>query len=328
MSTRFRRYSPEQDFVRIRDFLVDTHTLFDRPINWRLERWNYARYFVAPMLANYEQDEPRPEDCQKAIHLWEGLTGVWENQAGEIVGVVNIEHPDPSHPGWGEAFFQRHPDYESLLPEMLDYAEEHLRSQETNKLHFWVFDYDEQLQTLAQQRGYQQNKEREAHDSVFTIRADLPEPVLPVGYRLQSMAEENDLDRRRRAFGLGFNHPDPREWPSLLSYQELQKAPDYRPELDLYVVAPDGQYAAFCIVWWDPHNQIACLEPVGTVPDHRRRGLARAVVLEAIRRVAALGADKVFVGSGQEFYTSIGFEIKYVSHPWAKTFSPKIGDQL
>jgi predicted N-acetyltransferase YhbS len=76
----------------------------------------------------------------------------------------------------------------------------------------------------------------------------------------------------------------------------------------------------FCIAWWDEHNRIAMLEPVGTVPEHRRKGLARAVVLEAIRRVAALGVEKVFVGSDQEFYLSLGFELKYARHDWEKEF--------
>lgn len=320
MRVGLRTYNADEDFGRIRDFLVDTFALFDKPINWRLERWNYARYFVAPFLANYGQKRPRSEDCRRAIRLWEELTGVWETETGEIVGVANIEHPDPSHGGWGEAFFQRHPNYEFLLPEMLDYAEEHLRNREKNLLYFHVYEHDGRLQTLAQERGYELNREYQGHDSVFTVEGELPEPGLPEGYVVQSMADHNDLDRRRRAFGLGFNHTDPREWPSLLSYQELQQAPDYRKDMDLYVVAPDGEHAAFCIVWWDEGNCIANLEPVGTVPAYRRKGLARAVVLEAIRRVADLGAERVFVGSGQEFYTAIGFKPEYLSHRWEKRF--------
>jgi predicted N-acetyltransferase YhbS len=119
---------------------------------------------------------------------------------------------------------------------------------------------------------------------------------------------------------LGFNHLDPKDWPSLLSNQELQKAPDYRRELDLYVIAPDGEFASFCIAWWDERNRIAMLEPVGTVAEHRRKGLARAVVLEAIRRVAALGAKRAFVGSDQAFYLSLGFVLTYAGHHWEKEF--------
>ena len=154
----------------------------------------------------------------------------------------------------------------------------------------------------------------------MVIRGRLAGSSLPEGFAIQSMADENDLERRRKAFGRGFNHEDPKEWPSLFSYQELQSAPDYRKEQDLYVVAPDGEFVSFCILWWDERNRIGILEPMGTVPEHRRKGLARAVVHEAVRRAAALGAEKVVVGAGLEFYLAIGFEKKYANCGWVKEF--------
>jgi predicted N-acetyltransferase YhbS len=320
MKTRFRTYRHNRDFLRIRDFLVETFSLTDRPLNWRLERWNYARCFITPMLATEGVDQPDMSAYRAAVRLFDASTGVWENEAGDVVGVVNIEHADRSHSGWGEAFLQRHPDYDSLLPEMLDFAETYLRNQERNLLFLPIYDYDETLLALVRTRGYQRNDGYALWDAVFTVQGNLPDHILPEGYRLQSMADENDLERRRKAFGLGFNHPDPRDWPSLLAYKGLQEAPDYRPELDLYVVAPDGEFASFCIAWWDERNRIASLEPVGTVPEHRRKALARAVVLEAIRQVAALGAEEVFVGSDQAFYLSLGFELKYAGHHWKKGF--------
>lgn len=319
MRTTHRKYQPDRDFLRIRDLLVDTFSMTDRPLNWRLERWNYARWFITPLLST-EAGDPDLEAYRVAIRLFEASTGVWENETGQIVGVVNIEHAHKGHRGWGEAFFQRRPDYDFLLPEMLDFAETHLRNREKNRLFVPIYDYDEAFLAVVRARGYQRNGNTTLWDSVFDLRRELPDGTLPEGYRLQSMADDNDLDRRRKAFGLGFNHPDPRDWPSRLAYQELQKAPDYRRELDLCVVAPNGDFAAFCIAWWDERNRIATLEPVGTVPHHRRKGLARAVVLEAIRRVAALGAERVFVGSDQPFYLSLGFIPRYPQHHWEKAF--------
>jgi len=316
MTPIFRKYVTGQDFLRIRDFLAETFSLTGQPLNWRLERWNYARYFITPMLATYGVGQPDAQAVQKAILLFGEMTGLWENEARDVVGVVNIEHADRSHRGWGEAFFQRHPDYDFLLPEMLDFAEANLCNRERNLLFIPIYDHDDAFRALVRERGYQRNDQYTLWDSVFTIQGKLPDYTLPRGYRLQSMAGDNDLDRRRKAFGLGFNHPDPGDWPSLLAYQELQRAPNYSRELDLYVVAPDGEFVAFCIAWWDKHNRIATLEPVGTVPEHRRQGLARAVVLEAIRRVAALGVEKVFVGSDQAFYLSLGFEMTYAGHHW------------
>ena len=319
MKVRHRKYEPEQDFTRIRDFLVNTYQSFDKLLNWKIERWNYARYFVAPFLGTYGQQEPNPQDSLEAIRFWEDTIGVWESDDNEIVGVVNMEHADPGHPGFGEAFLQRHPQYPFLFDEMLDYAEATLINRKTNTLFIYIYDYDEPLQVLVQQRGYRKDAERTRYDSEFVIR-NLPEQRLPEGYLLQSMAQENNIELRREIFGRAFNHSDPAEWPSAFSCEELQKAPDYRKDLDLYIVGPEGKYVACCIAWYDSCNRMGILEPVGTHPDFRGLGLGREVVLEGIRRAAALGADKVWVGSGQPFYEAIGFRKTCVSYRWTKKF--------
>jgi len=100
----------------------------------------------------------------------------------------------------------------------------------------------------------------------------------------------------------------------------LQQAPNYRADLDIYVAAPGGEYVSFCIGWWDEVNQIASLEPVGTAPEHRRKGLARAAVLEVVRRAADLGARRIFVASDQAFYPNIGFELTLPAHHWVMKF--------
>lgn len=320
MKVRLRAYEPDRDFGRIRDFLAETYQMNGRPLNWRIERWNYARYFVAPFLGAYDSEHPNVKGSEQAIRFWEDTVRVWENGAGEIAGVVNIEHPVISHPDFGEVFLQRHPRYECLLEEMLDYAEENLANKEKNQIIAFAYDYDGAFQELLRQRGYQKDTERPGYDSEFVIEGKLPEQNLPTGYVIRSMADENDVERRRTIFGLGFNHPDPKEWPTVFSYEELQRAPDYRKGLDLYVVGPDGEYVACCIAWYDGLNQMGILEPVATHPDFRRRGFGRAVVMEGIRRVAALGAETVQVGSGQAFYEAIGFKKKSVGYCWTKKF--------
>jgi GNAT superfamily N-acetyltransferase len=315
MQGRLRKYDHDQDFVPVRDFLVDTYTALDKPLNWRLDRWNYARYFVIPMIGAYGKDPVSPQDSLKAIRWWEDHIRLWENTQGQVVAVTAFEYP------WlGDLFFLRHPAYDFLLEEMLVDAEENLIQPDEKTLRIHIYEHDEPLRAVAQSRGYQKKEEWFEEDTEFVIRGELPAPDLPEGFTLRSMADDNDLERRRKAFGRGFNHEDPDEWPSLFSYQELQRAPDYHPDRDLYVVAPDGEFVSFCILWWDERNRMGILEPVGTVPEHRRKGLARAVVYEAIRRADALGAQKVVVGAGLEFYLAIGFEKVHTSHVWLKEF--------
>ncbi len=192
---------------------------------------------------------------------------------------------------------------------MLAFAEEHLRDPGSNRLFIYIEPDDHSLRKLLEQRGFQAYPKQTGTESAMDLsQVNLPlSPKLPEGFRIQSMADDNDLQKRCKAFGLGFNHPDPLEWPSVISYQFLQGAPDYRKEHDIVVLAPDGEFASFCLIWHDQPNRIAILEPVGTQPEYRRMGLAREAVYEAIRRVAKKGVEKIIVGSDQQFYKSIGF---------------------
>jgi GNAT superfamily N-acetyltransferase len=102
----------------------------------------------------------------------------------------------------------------------------------------------------------------------------------------------------------------------------LQRAPLYRRDLDLVVVAPGGELAAFCTLWYDDATRTAAFEPVGTHPDHQRRGLGRALMAEGLRRVAVLGATLTTVGAYSEaahaLYSSTGFTDYDLSGPWVK----------
>ncbi|MBC7220590.1 GNAT family N-acetyltransferase [Candidatus Bipolaricaulota bacterium] len=325
MTTRWRAYDPERDFGRVREFLVRTYLAFGTPsVNWGIERWNYARYFVAPMLGAAGTEPGVPPGALRAIRMWEEMIGLWEDERGRIVGVANIEHPDPEHRGFGEIFLQRHPEHPELLDEMLAYAEDRFRDPRKNRVFIFVHETDAALRDAVARRGYAEKPDVAA--SHLEIRLDdLPAPVLPPGFAVRTMAEEDDIDRRRELLGRAFNHPDPADWPSAFAYRELQRAPDYRREHDLVVVAPDGSYTACCIIWHDAENRIGHLEPVGTHPDFRRRGLARAVVLHGLRTLAALGATRVPMESDAPLYEAIGFRKVGVSRPWVKAFGPGAG---
>ncbi len=300
--------------------LVETYQAFERPLNWTLERWNYARYFVAPFLGAYglantpnEYPDTTNENSKEAIRFWENSIGVWENKASEIVAVVCPDEHVPWHPVFGQPHFQRRPQYDFLLKEMLDYADATFRDRQRNLHKIWTYEHDESLNTLLQNQGYEQDAGHPDYISEFIIN-QLPESKLAEGYAFRSMQDENNLEKRRKIFGRAFRHPDPKDWPTIFSYQELQRAPDYRKDLDIYIVGPDGEYTACCIVWFDERNRTGIFEPVGSI----LLGHGREVVMEGIRRIAALGVRKTLVGTGQRFYLAIGFQRKYTKYRWMK----------
>jgi mycothiol synthase len=320
MTARMRTYEPNRDFLRVRDFLNDTYLRFRHPYNWGLERWNYARYFVAPMLGAYGTEPETPQGSLDAIRLWEKMVRIWEDESGGIIGVTCIEHPDPTHPGYGEIFVNRHPDHPDLLGEMVAVGEELYVDPRRNRTHLWAFEDDEDLIAVLESRGYVRKDSAESGYLVCEF-GEIPEPDLPEGYALHSMADEVDIEKRREIFGRGFDHEDPKEWPCAFAYEELMRAPDYRKEHDLFIVAADGTYAACAIVWFDEPNSVGHLEPLGTHPEHRRKGLAEQILWEGIRRLKAQGARWMpMTGGFEPFYRAFGFEEKTKQRAWIKEF--------
>jgi hypothetical protein len=303
MKARMRAYSGPDDFFRIRDFLKTAYTSFGKPTNWGLERWNWGRYHPLVFTGDWDAH----------IRYFENSISMWEDTGGRILAVLNTERPAPS----AEAYIQRVPEADALLDDILARAEATLADPASGKLSVDIYDHDAALIAAAGRRGYVRQNWT-SYWSEMEINGE-EAPALEPGFFIMSMADPRArLDLRGKAMGLGFDHPDPSDWCTPGEYGQVQKAPDYRPENDLVVVAPDGEYVSLCIVWYDDWNRFGVFEPVCTHPNFRRRGMGRAVIREGLNRLYRLGARKAYVGSGQEFYAAIGFKRLYPGSFWQK----------
>jgi GNAT superfamily N-acetyltransferase len=84
--------------------------------------------------------------------------------------------------------------------------------------------------------------------------------------------------------------------------------PEAVPGLDAWVLCVDG--LAVCGAWSCRHGGDCGVYTIGTVPDHRRRGLARALVDHVLGHAQRLGARTASLQStpmGQPLYASLGF---------------------
>ena len=156
--------------------------------------------------------------------------------------------------------------------------------------------------------------------SRIVLDKTIPEVLLPEGFTIKSLAEENDFHKINQVLWRGFNHEGPAPEEEVQGRREMQQAPNFRKDLNIVVVAPEGHYVSYSGIWYVEDNRLAYVEPVATDPDYRRMGLGKAAVLECVRRVSELGAEVVWVGSGQEFYKAIGFTKMFAIHPWVKYF--------
>lgn len=304
MGYRQIEYDPGRDFIRVREFLASTIHRLGTLFTWDVSRWNYARHFVVPHRGGAH-----------GIAAWERRIGLWETDGGAIAGAVNGEIPAA-----GTAYLQLDPRHEPVLDAMISHAEARFAFDGGGRRHVRIAVHDpfhDRFGDRLAARGYRPSTDEPDWMSERPIHGK--EPVeLPDGFSIRSMTDVDDVEARRAVLGLAFGHADPVEWATAETYRELQRAPDYRGDLDLFVVASDGGYVACCICWYDRVNHVGTFEPVGTHPAYRRRGFAKAVIMEGINRLASLGATKAWVGSGQPFYKAIGFAKAYRELSWVK----------
>ena len=294
MDTTIRHYHHASDYESVGQFLVRTYGTREGHINWLQPRWEYMHHH--PLIRNVDLN---------AIGIWEA--------GDEIVGVVHPEH------GMGMAYFEIDPAYEPLKGAMLRYAEEHLSTTDegVRRLRVVINDQDDAFQRLVAEMGYTRGGGSEPM-SQFDIPDRFPPIGLPDGFRLKSLAEDNDLREVDRVLWRGFNHGDEPPEGGIADRRFMQSAPNYRKDLNVVVEAPTGHFVSYCGMWFEPVHSIAYVEPVATDPDCRRMGLGSAAVLEGIRRCGALGADAAYVGSATPFYLSLGFRQVYNRSYWQR----------
>ena len=137
-------------------------------------------------------------------------------------------------------------------------------------------------------------------------------PSIPQGFLIRACQGIDEVESRAAAQKAAFGTQAPLD-RYLNRFRSFMNSGVYDPELDIVAESPDGQIAAFCIVWLDPVNRVGNFEPVGTHPDFQRRGLGKAVMSEALLRLQTRGMAGAIVATHEDnqpavqLYQSMGF---------------------
>jgi ribosomal protein S18 acetylase RimI-like enzyme len=175
------------------------------------------------------------------------------------------------------------------------------------KLDVWAAD-DWPESAILQQRGWA------ATDVVLTqylqtLDLELDPPRVPDGYVLRSLRGPEDIPARVEVHRAAFA-------PSRMTVEKYAIAvgqDHYAFDLDIVLEAVDGSFAAAATCWADPVGSIGEFEPVGTHPDHQRRGLGRVIMRHGLRLMRAAGIRDALVFSlrtnapSEVLYRSAGF---------------------
>jgi mycothiol synthase len=292
------------DFQRMRDLLVRTVPIAPVGFNWDVRRLDGQRFYEDDLAANRLLERP--------IRLWEG----------EDAGLAGFVLPE----GTGDAHLQVHPDYRHLEQEMIAWAEENLAAPAGDgaqrRLEIYAYEYDVLRQRLLAERGFEKTAGWGMIRHMRLGGQPLAQPLVAEGYVLRRTRPGDPADCQRiadllnAAFGRTFHTA--REYRNFTAH-----APSFVGELDLVAEAPGGAFGAYVGIPYDRANRRGIFEPVCTHPEHRRKGLAQALMQEGLLRLRALGAVDVTVETGDmlpanRLYESLGFTEAYRGRVWRK----------
>ncbi len=273
----FKHYQNE-DYEAVCDFLIDLNEKDRMHINW-----NWARF-------EWMAEHP---DFDKSLA---SSIGLWMDQ-GRVVGAAIYDMY------FGEAFCGVLPAYFSLYPQVLDYAWRELRDE--NGLGISICQENSREIEAAEKLGFHPAEQSETVMSI-ELSGVVPSAV-PEGYRLEELDPADDPQAFQWMIWQGFDHGEDRDAFEKQKQYDGRARMHFRRTLSLSAVNDRGVGEAYCCLWYQGKTDYAYVEPVCTVPAARGKGLARALITEALGRAYALGAKRAYVISDMEFYGRLEF---------------------
>ena len=284
-------YRNEDDYTRMLQLHRDFYGIVRGPVCCTMGELEWWRF---------QEDDPDGEIA--TAHMWETSDGV----------LIAYAWPGPTYMN-----LMVHPSHRELLEPILAWAEGQMRSRRTQangptELTTEAVDSDREHVGVLKSRGYEPTGQSRDW-RIRTLETVIPTIDPPTGYTIRHLVSPEDLEKRASLT----EHP---------YAVHLVRAPTYRPELNLAVIAPDGRFAAFCTAWLDEQNRVGVFEPVECLPEFRRLGLTRAMMSEGMRRLKRLGAaEACIVNRGdnipaRRLYESLEFQLVGRIELWMRIF--------
>jgi len=289
----------KDDFELVHSFLLKLFNLSNNLHNWVPTRFENRK--VGACGTPYEDEE------DNEVKIW--------MESKKVIAVTILEGTDLT--------INCHPDFKFAELDMIQWAEQERKklkdkTAEENVLNITTLESDVKRIKLLEKLGYI-NTGFVCYSRIRPNDLEIPDYELPEGYEIKQLDMEIDFLKYREVIGSVFKHCNKMIEESARLFT---KASFYNPDLDLVVVAPDGNFAAFCTIRLESERIIAEFEPVGTHPNHRKLGLAKAVMLEGLKRLENYQPtivcipDAAATAGANKLYDSIGFTEKEEVQIW------------
>jgi len=304
MKTVSRVYNSDEDLKSVMTFLREVFNETSSYQNWFPDRFENSH------------------EGGGSVH-WVGDIRIWEEiddkstPSRRIVALANPESPN-------DYFIQVNPAYSFLEREIFEWIERHRLEKKKNpnkkeKLGIHTIEGNSVRELLLSELGYKKG-ETSMYLRLRPVDLPIPDVGCPESYEIRSVKGRSDYDQLASVIRLVFSHG---EWFNAEIYEGITRCSFYKQDLDLVAIAPDGTFASFCTFRIDPISKITNLEPVGTHPNYRKLGLAKALIFEGIRRATRYNPALFYVGAANtpatnRLYDSVGYTEKLAEYCWFK----------
>jgi GNAT superfamily N-acetyltransferase len=190
-------------------------------------------------------------------------------------------------------------------PEMIDAVASRLESID-RPVEMEVRDDDESLRSAVRGLGFEPTSDRAVTTAMTQTPAQRAARLLGE-FRLCSRQETENQP----------HHMIARSGPAVA--ERLAECSIYRKDLDLLILGPNDEVAAYALFWADPVTGVGLVEPVRTEAEFQGRGLASALIDEGGRRLEAVGCTETKVTfvigneAARRAYLGRGFAPSYTS---------------
>lgn len=280
---------------------------------------NISASYMHPGLLDFHayypdmRHPPSEEANRRNFHLWERMNE--DGDQATLIAFAIFTRIEGSFDLFVHPDLHGTPLHEAVMDEYVIWAEARARAAGLKQLMpWWALEYDTVLTRMLQARGFVTPPLVDPPAPLFERTLDgLPAIQLPDGFTVQGVNSPADGRLRAQVTHSAFSADD--DWEGYAAaYAQFIDSPVYDGARDLFVRSPDGRGASACTIWFDPVNAVGLFEPVATHPDFRGRGLGKAVMAEALRRMKAAGMRSAIVGfdpsnaAALALYTSLGFK--------------------
>lgn len=271
-----RPYRSLVDFMKVYQFMLENYS-----VDWK--NGVPASFFEYAQISYWTD------------HSQSHRNAIWEVD-GKIVGFCFYESQI------GCAYLNLKDRYEILIPDMIKHAEQRL-SKDGKSLELKILLSQKNVVEVAKNMGYEKVKEWVV--GIYDFSKAPLNYQLPEGFSFEEPGKF-DMNKMIEASWRGFDHDTEPEGGVERGYH-LISAPHSTPELDVIIKNSNDEYVCYAGMWMVPENNLAYMEPLCTVPEYRRMGLASAALSELYRRTVSRGATHM-TGGANEFYFTIGYE--------------------